>query len=45
LAFAWAALGWIETQGYWKNHAEAWSVSSLVLGSVTNAKQNLLNIL
>lgn len=33
------------TQGYWKNHAEAWPVSSLTLGTVTYTKTQLLQIL
>ncbi len=33
------------TQGYWKNHPEAWPVSSLKLGSVTYTKAQLLAIL
>jgi cysteine-rich repeat protein len=33
------------TQGYWKNHPEAWPVSSLQLGSVTYTKEQLLAIL
>ncbi len=33
------------TQGYWKNHPEAWPVSSLTLGSVVYTQQQLLNIL
>ena len=32
------------TQGYWKNHPEAWPVSSLKLGSVTYSKEELLAI-
>ena len=31
--------------GYWKNHPDAWPVSSLVLGSQTYTKTELLNIL
>lgn len=33
------------TQGYWKNHEEAWPVSSLKLGNVTYSKAELLEIL
>ena len=33
------------TQGYWKNHASAWPVSSLTLGTVTYTKPQLLSIL
>jgi hypothetical protein len=33
------------TQGYWKNHPEAWSVSGLVLGTVPYTKAELLSIL
>ena len=33
------------TQGYWKNHASAWPVSSLTLGSQTYTKAELLAIL
>lgn len=33
------------TQGYWKNHEEAWPVSSLELGNVTYSKAELLEIL
>ncbi len=33
------------TQGYWKNHAEAWPVSSLTLGTVTYSQAELLQIL
>jgi hypothetical protein len=33
------------TQGYWKNHSNAWPVNSLVLGSQTYTKAELLNIL
>ena len=32
------------TQGYWKNHPEAWPVSSLVLGDVSYSKSELLAI-
>jgi cysteine-rich repeat protein len=33
------------TQGYWKNHADAWPVDSLKLGSVSYTKVELLAIL
>ena len=33
------------TQGYWKNHASAWAVTSLTLGSVSYDQQQLLDIL
>lgn len=33
------------TQGYWKNHPDAWPVSSLKLGSVTYTKDELIAIL
>ena len=33
------------TQGYWKNHPDAWPVSSLKLGSVTYTKVELIAIL
>jgi cysteine-rich repeat protein len=33
------------TQGYWKNHPEAWPVSSLELGSVSYTSAQLLEIL
>jgi hypothetical protein len=33
------------TQGYWKNHAAAWPVLSLTLGSVVYTQQQLLSIL
>jgi hypothetical protein len=33
------------TQGYWKNHPDAWPVSSLNLGSVLYTKAELLSIL
>src|SRR5215212_8064841 len=32
------------TQGYWKNHPEAWPVDSLELGSVTYSRDALLDI-
>jgi hypothetical protein len=33
------------TQGYWKNHEEAWPVTSLTLGTVTYTQSQLLSIL
>jgi hypothetical protein len=33
------------TQGYWKNHTSVWPVGSLVLGSVSYTKNQLLQIL
>jgi len=33
------------TQGFWKNHPDAWPVSSLTLGSVTYTQAQLLAIL
>jgi hypothetical protein len=33
------------TQGYWKNHADAWPVDSLVLGTVSYSQAELLAIL
>jgi len=33
------------TQGYWKNHSNAWPVTSLMLGSQTYTQAELLNIL
>ncbi len=33
------------TQGYWKNHPDAWPVSSLTLGTVTYTKAELIAIL
>jgi hypothetical protein len=33
------------TQGYWKNHADAWPVSSLTLGTVSYTQSQLLAIL
>jgi choice-of-anchor A domain-containing protein len=32
------------TQGYWKNHPEAWPVQSLTIGGVTYSKAQLLDI-
>jgi hypothetical protein len=34
-----------KTQGYWKNHSNAWPVTSLLLGSKTYSKSELLNLL
>ena len=34
-----------KTQGYWKNHEEAWPVDSLTLGATTYSKVQLLAIL
>ena len=33
------------TQGYWKNHAEAWPVQSLTLGTVAYSKAQLISVL
>jgi hypothetical protein len=33
------------TQGFWKNHADAWPVSTLLLGTVSYTEAQLLNIL
>jgi hypothetical protein len=33
------------TPGYWKNHPNAWPVSSIVLGGVTYTKQQAINIM
>ena len=33
------------TQGYWKNHADAWPVTSVELGTVTYSKAEALQIL
>src|SRR5262249_30115073 len=33
------------TQGFWKNHAAAWPVSTLTLGTVSYTEAQLLNIL
>jgi cysteine-rich repeat protein len=33
------------TQGYWKNHAEAWPVDTLTLGTVSYTKEQLIEIL
>jgi hypothetical protein len=37
--------GCTRTQGYWKNHPNAWPVSSLTLGGLTYTKAQLLAIL
>ncbi|MGH9930975.1 MAG: hypothetical protein ACREA9_17345 [Pyrinomonadaceae bacterium] len=37
--------GCTRTQGYWKNHADAWPVQSLTLGTVTYTKAQLISIL
>jgi hypothetical protein len=37
--------GCVRTQGYWKNHSEAWPVASLELGTVSYTKAQLLTIL
>ncbi|MCC6354921.1 MAG: hypothetical protein IT577_13615 [Verrucomicrobiae bacterium] len=34
-----------KTQGYWKNHEEAWPVTSLTIGSVTYSQSELLALL
>ena len=33
------------TQGYWKNHEESWSVSSLTIGGVDYSAEELLDLL
>ena len=33
------------TQGYWKNHSDAWPVETLTLGTVNYSKDQLLSIL
>jgi hypothetical protein len=33
------------TIGYWKNHPEAWTVNSLLIGAITYTKQQLLAML
>ena len=38
-------IGCTFTQGYWKNHANAWPVQSLTLGTVTYTKTQLISIL
>jgi hypothetical protein len=38
-------VGCVFTQGYWKNHPEAWPVTELQLGNVTYTQQQLLDIL
>lgn len=37
--------GCVLTHGYWKNHAEAWCVSSLTIGGTTYTKAQLLKAL
>ena len=37
--------GCTRTQGYWKNHAEAWPVTTLQLGTTTYTAEQLLSIL
>jgi hypothetical protein len=37
--------GCVFTQGYWKNHPEAWPVTALQLGNVTYTQEQLLAIL
>jgi hypothetical protein len=37
--------GCVRSQGYWKNHPDAWPVTSLMLGNVTYDQQQLLDIL
>jgi hypothetical protein len=39
------AVGCVFSQGYWKNHPEAWPVTELQLGNVTYTKDQLLSIL
>ncbi len=34
--------GCVRTQGYWRNHPEAWPVSSLLIGSITYSQADLL---
>jgi hypothetical protein len=36
--------GSVYTQGYWKNHADVWPVTSLTLGTVTYTQAQLLRI-
>lgn len=35
----------VHSQGYWKNHSSSWPVNSLILGSVSYTKTQLLSIL
>jgi hypothetical protein len=35
----------LHTQGYWKNHASAWPVSSLMLGTVSYTAAQLMSVL
>jgi hypothetical protein len=37
--------GCVFTQGFWKNHPEAWPVTELQLGNVTYTQEQLLEIL
>jgi hypothetical protein len=37
--------GCVHSQGYWKNHPDAWPVTSLTLGTVTYSQSDLLTIL
>jgi hypothetical protein len=37
--------GCVFSQGYWKNHAEAWPVDSLMLGTTSYSQAQLLSIL
>lgn len=39
------ATGCVRTQGYWKNHASAWPVQNLTLGTVSYTNAQLLAIL
>jgi hypothetical protein len=39
-----AATGCTYTQGYWKNHPDAWPVASLIIGGVTYKKDELLTL-
>jgi hypothetical protein len=36
--------GCVRTQGYWKNHASAWPVTSVTLGMLTYTQEQLLQI-
>jgi hypothetical protein len=38
-------VGCVFTQGYWKNHPDAWPVTELQLGNVTYTQEELLSIL
>ena len=37
-------LGCTRTQGYWKNHCDAWPLASLIVGQVTYSKDELVNL-